>query len=56
MGAAAMMPPLMIMRRLGAEERRAATARGRPACPASSEPTSCAMPWVMAGLMVYLAM
>ena len=23
--------------------------------PASTEPTSCAMPWVIAGLIVYLA-
>ena len=53
--AAAIMPPLIT--RLGLTPKKAGRHSTRSASlPGSIEPTSCAMPWVIAGLMVYLAM
>ena len=55
MGAAAIMPPLMIS--AGFTPKKAGFHSTRSASlPTSTEPTSCAMPWAMAGLIVYLAM
>ena len=42
-------------RRLHAEERRLPQHEVGAACPTSIEPTACAMPCVIAGLIVYLA-
>ena len=54
MGAATIMPPLMII--AGLAPKNAGLHNTMSASlPASMEPTSCAMPWVMAGLMVYFA-
>ena len=54
MGAAAIIPPIMI--RLGFTPKNAGRHSTRSArLPTSTEPTSWAMPWVSAGLMVYLA-
>jgi len=48
------MPPLMII--AGLAPKNAGRHNTRSASlPTSIEPTSCAMPWVSAGLMVYLA-
>jgi hypothetical protein len=54
-GAAAIMPPLMISD--GLTPKKAGFHRHRSASlPTSTEPTSWAMPWARAGLIVYLAM
>jgi hypothetical protein len=55
MAAAAIMPPFRI--RLGLTPKKAGFHSTRSASlPTSMEPTVWAMPWVSAGLMVYLAM
>ena len=55
MAAAAIMPPFKISD--GLTPKKAGFHSTRSASlPTSMEPTVCAMPWVSAGLMVYLAM
>jgi hypothetical protein len=54
MGAAAMAPPFNISAGLTAKNAGFHSTMSA-SLPASSDPTSCAMPWLMAGLMVYFA-
>ncbi|MNW19375.1 hypothetical protein D3C71_2193380 [compost metagenome] len=54
-GAVAIMPPLMTRAGLTAKNAGAQSTRSA-SLPTSTEPTSWAMPWVRAGLRVYLAM
>ena len=54
MGAAAMSPPLITI--AGFTPKKAGFHRHRSASlPGSTDPTSWAMPWASAGLMVYFA-
>ena len=54
MGAAAMSPPLMMT--AGFAPKNAGFHSTMSASfPTAIDPTSCEMPWVMAGLMVYFA-
>ncbi|MNR25159.1 hypothetical protein D3C85_1422910 [compost metagenome] len=55
MGAMAIIPPLITSAGLTPKNAGAQSTRSA-SLPASTEPTSWAMPWVSAGLMVYLAM
>ena len=55
MGAATIMPPLMINDGLTPKNAGFHSTRSA-SLPTSTEPTTEAMPWAMAGLIVYLAM
>jgi hypothetical protein len=53
-GAATIMPPLMIAAGLAPKKAGFHSTRSA-SLPGVIDPTSCAMPWVIAGLIVYLA-
>ncbi|MNC34972.1 hypothetical protein D3C75_834370 [compost metagenome] len=55
MGAVTIIPPLITRAGLTAKNAGAHSTRSA-SLPTSTEPTSWPMPWVSAGLMVYLAM